>query len=188
MDKIKIIAICGKAGSGKDTILKEVIKNSNFHEIISCTTRPPREGEQHGVNYYYLTNEEFAEKIFKNEMLEATVFNDWCYGTDISNLNFDKINIGVFNPAGIELLSQIPKIELKVFEVIASDKIRLIRQLNREENPDVKEIIRRFSADDKDFLQFNLIIEENDIDYTPLINHELSDLNLCVERIAGQTF
>ena len=85
MNKINIIAICGKAGAGKDTLLQKVIRSgrtsSFIHEIVSCTTRPPREGEVNGVNYHFMTNEEFAEKILNKEMLEATIFNDWCYGT-----------------------------------------------------------------------------------------------------------
>lgn len=85
MNKINIIAICGKAGAGKDTLLQKIIQSAKvssfLHEIISCTTRPPREGEIDGVNYHFMTNEEFAYKILKGEMLEATIFNDWCYGT-----------------------------------------------------------------------------------------------------------
>lgn len=44
---MKIVALIGKAGAGKDTILKKVLKKypNYFNEIISCTTRPPREGE-----------------------------------------------------------------------------------------------------------------------------------------------
>ena len=54
----KIIALIGKAGAGKDTILREIIKsNPDLHEMISCTTRPKREGEVDGVNYFYLTPE-----------------------------------------------------------------------------------------------------------------------------------
>ena len=52
MNKYIIIALVGKAGSGKDTILKGVTKDAPFiHEIISCTTREPRSGEQNGVKY-----------------------------------------------------------------------------------------------------------------------------------------
>ena len=51
MSKYKIIALIGAAGSGKDTILKNVLKeDSSIHEIVSCTTRPPREGEINGKN------------------------------------------------------------------------------------------------------------------------------------------
>lgn len=47
MNKVKLIALMGKAGSGKDTILKHLSSHypDKYHEIISCTTRPPREGE-----------------------------------------------------------------------------------------------------------------------------------------------
>ena len=103
MEKYKIVAIIGKAGSGKDALLKNLIEhNKNWNEIISCTTRPPRDGEKDGNQYYFLSNEEFARKILNNEMLEAAVFNDWCYGTAYDALDLNTINIGVFNPTGIE--------------------------------------------------------------------------------------
>ena len=82
--KYKIIALIGEAGAGKDSMMQEVLKRApGLHEIVSCTTRPMREGEKHGVNYFYLTNEEFAEKVINGEMFESTIFNDWCYGTSI---------------------------------------------------------------------------------------------------------
>ena len=66
MNKYIIIALVGKAGSGKDTILKGVTKDAPFiHEIISCTTREPRSGEQNGVNYYFLSPEQFSEKVLR---------------------------------------------------------------------------------------------------------------------------
>lgn len=152
MDEYKIIAIMGKAGAGKDTLMNEMVKiMPDSQAIVSCTTRPIREGEQDGVNYHYLTHEEFTEQILKNEMLEATIFNDWCYGTSTKNLALDKLNIGVFNPEGVEILKDNPRINLTIVYVVADDKVRLLRQLNREEHPDCHEIIRRFSADEQDF-------------------------------------
>jgi guanylate kinase len=85
-------------------------------------------------------------------MLEWTRFNNWNYGTSIEELDEDKINIGVFNPYGIYNLSKNPNVKLSIYKINCSDKTRLLRQLNRENNPDVKEIIRRFSADEEDFL------------------------------------
>lgn len=158
MNKYKVLALIGEAGSGKDTLMKGVLKvNPNLHEIISCTTRPPREGEKEGVNYYFLSNEDFTQKILNNEMLEATVFNNWCYGISYESLDENKVNIGVFNPAGIESLMQHNNIFIVCYYVRAADKERLLRQLNRETNPNVEEIIRRFKADKVDFedLQFH---------------------------------
>ena len=156
-NKIKIIAICGKSSAGKDTLLQEILKldRNDLHEIVSCTTRPPREGEIDGINYHFLTNQEFADKIENGQMLEATVFRDWCYGTSLDGLQADGINVGVFNLDGIDILLDNPKVSLYIVEVYAPDKLRLLRSLNREINPDVKEIIRRYEADEQDFTGFD---------------------------------
>lgn len=151
-----VVALMGKAGSGKDTLLHKLIETypDRYHEIVSCTTRPPREGEVDGVNYYFLTIEEFTERLLNGDLLEATEFNNWHYGTLKSTLSEDKINIGVFNPEGVITLSEDPSIDLIIWWIQAEDKTRLIRQLNREKNPDVDEIIRRFKTDKEDFDMF----------------------------------
>lgn len=150
----KVIALMGKAGSGKDTLLQSVLTSpykNRFNEMISCTSRAPRENEVNGKNYFFFSKDEFINKIESHEMLEWTIFNDWYYGTSMDAIRSDKINIGVFNPTGVRSLMANPNIDLEIFYVIAPDKTRLIRQLNREENPDVNEIVRRFTADKFDF-------------------------------------
>lgn len=160
----KIVTLSGKAGAGKDRMMQEVLKvlreespEFTINEIVSCTTRPMREGEVDGKNYYFLTHEEFAERLADGTMVEATIFNDWCYGSCLEHMNEDGINIGVYNPEGVAILQSIPDIMVYSIFVDAPDKVRLLRQLNREENPDVKEIIRRFGADEADFSPDNLI-------------------------------
>lgn len=151
--KYKVVALMGKAGSGKDAILHELMRLCpDANEMISCTTRPIREGEAEGVNYFYMTPEQFGAKVLNGEMLECSEFNNWFYGTSYDALRSNCLNIGVFNPTGVESLMQFKNaIDLQVFYITASNKTRLIRQLNREENPDVYEIIRRFHADEDDF-------------------------------------
>ena len=74
---IKIVALFGPSCAGKDTIAKHLkAEMDNTHEIISCTTRPKRDYEQDGVDYYFLTNEEFTQKVLDGSMLEATSFRD----------------------------------------------------------------------------------------------------------------
>lgn len=152
----RVIAIVGKAGSGKNTIVDQLIKTypEKFNRIISCTTRPCREKEQNGIDYYFINEDEFKNKIFNNEMMECTYFNGWAYGTTTDSYLDNKINVGIFNPKGIQNLSQIPDINLTVIYITCSDKIRLIRQLNRELEPNIQEIIRRFFADAADFEKF----------------------------------
>lgn len=153
MKKIKIIALFGKAGSGKDTIQKSVLAQfaNQVHEIVSCTTRPPRDYEKNGIDYHFLSIEEFTKKVLNGSMLEATEFRGWFYGTPFDSLNLDKINIGVFNIAGIQALLEDSRLEVYPVIVYAPDKVRLMRQLLREENPDCEEICRRFQTDNNDF-------------------------------------
>ena len=111
-NKYKVLALFGKSGAGKDTIQKWLTTNYNMNGIISCTTRPPRDYERDGIHYHFLSNEEFAQKVLNMSMLEATVFNDWCYGTPIESLKEDKINVGVFNIQGIECLLQDNRLDI----------------------------------------------------------------------------
>lgn len=183
--KYKIIALMGKAGSGKDTVLRKLMElyPDKLHEIVSCTTRPPREGEKNGINYYFLTVEEFTEKVLNGDMIEATMFNDWHYGTMKSALDSEKWNIGVFNPDGIRCLQEDRDIELVTYWISACDKTRLIRQLEREENPDIDEIIRRFKTDKEDF---NLM-EMDDISFSRFFVNEtpkdLEQVSSLVDRL-----
>lgn len=172
-NKYQIVALIGKAGAGKDSIQKATceLHPLMFHPIISCTTRPAREGEIEGVDYHYISLNEFTRKVLNGDMLEATEFRDWFYGTTLDSLSTDKINIGVFNPAGVEALLEDPRLNVIVFEVNAPDKQRLMRYLNREEMPDCAEMCRRYFTDEKDFSAL-------DFDRYQIDNWDGADLDL----------
>lgn len=167
--KIKILALFGKSASGKDSIQKWIVSNypQLTNKIVSCTTRPPRSGEQDGVDYFFLSDEKFAKKVLDGSMLEATSFREWFYGTALDQLDPEKINIGVFNITGVECILDDPRLDVVPVWIHASDKTRLRRSLNREDNPDCKEICRRFLADEKDF------DEMDDFDYFGWINEDI---------------
>ena len=76
------IILSGPSGVGKSTLVAAVRRMMPELEFsVSCTTRTPREGEEHGKAYYFLSREEFAEKLAAGEFLEhAEVFRN-CYGT-----------------------------------------------------------------------------------------------------------
>ena len=110
---IKIIALIGKSGAGKDTLLKRVLaKHPEYNNLISYTTRPPRSNEVHGRDYYFIDVPTFEEMTLSGMMLEAQAFNGWFYGKGIANLSKTKINIGIFSPAGIESLLMYDDIDL----------------------------------------------------------------------------
>lgn len=81
-DTKKLFVISGSSGVGKGTVLKGFLeKNPNFMLSISCTTRAPRKGEVDGVNYFFLTKEEFQNCIDDDKFLEWAEFAGNRYGT-----------------------------------------------------------------------------------------------------------
>ena len=152
---MKMILICGKSASGKDTLLNELTKDSKYSKIISHTSRPIRQHEVDGEDYNFVDVNYFLENM--NDFLEITEFNGWMYGAQYSTLSKDKINIGVFNPEGVKIILDWEEfdIDVKVIYVDVNDKVRMLRSLNREDNPDVAEIIRRYSTDEKDFIDID---------------------------------
>ena len=78
----KLFVISGSSGVGKGTVINEFLrKHPEFRLSISCTTRGKREGEEHGVNYFFLSKEEFKNCIDNNEFLEWAEFSGNYYGT-----------------------------------------------------------------------------------------------------------
>ena len=96
-----------------------------------------------------ISKEEFNKNI--DQMLEYTEFNGWFYGTSRAGLDESKINICVLNIAGAQKISTIEDIKLLPIFLSVTSEVSLLRQLSREENPNVKEILRRYYADNKDF-------------------------------------
>ena len=77
-----LIILSGFAGSGKGTIIKELLSRyDNYALSVSATTRAPREGEQEGVHYFFKSEEEFKEMIAKGELLEFANYVGNYYGT-----------------------------------------------------------------------------------------------------------
>jgi guanylate kinase len=74
-----LIVISGPSGVGKDTIIQRMKERRlPFHFVVTATTRAPRDGEVHGRDYFFISSDEFAEMIEKDELLEyANVYNDY---------------------------------------------------------------------------------------------------------------
>ena len=77
-----IIVVSAPSGGGKSSLCQRLLNWSpNLGYSISCTTRPPRAGEQHGQDYFFLTRQDFEAKIAGGEFLEHANYNDYYYGT-----------------------------------------------------------------------------------------------------------
>ncbi|MDW8801090.1 guanylate kinase [Clostridium sp. A1-XYC3] len=76
-----LVVISGPSGAGKGTICKALLEQNDFWLSVSSTTRQPRKGEIEGTNYYFLSREQFEDRIAKDDFLEyAEVYGNY-YGT-----------------------------------------------------------------------------------------------------------
>ena len=82
MKKHILMAVSGPSGVGKGTIVKTILnRREDVVESVSCTTRPPREGEIHGKHYFFLSREEFERRIQEDDFLEYDEHFGNYYGT-----------------------------------------------------------------------------------------------------------
>lgn len=180
-----MVCICGKAASGKDTILKTILEEypDIFCRNLSTTTRSPREGEIQGIDYDFITEEQMMSKLMNGDMLEVVEFNGNFYGTALDTLSTEKINISIYNPGGIELLLENTQINLLIFYIECDDKIRVLRYINREPNFNLQKFCDRMIVDEK---EFNPLIEEiKDYEiFTKFNNDAAQNIYIITESIA----
>ena len=80
----ELIVLSGPSGVGKSTVIAELLsKRRDIHFSVSFTTRQPRVGEEHGVNYYFVSREEFERMIEADELLEYAQYVENYYGTSL---------------------------------------------------------------------------------------------------------
>lgn len=164
----KIYCVMGKSSSGKDTVYKKLKEQyEEFRLIVPYTTRPIREGEKDGVEYYFVDPEQFRAMKEDGKVIESRSYNTkcgiWTYFTaddgqiDLSAADYLLIGTLVSYQALREYFGEeaIVPVYLEV-----EDGLRLARALERErrqEKPKYAEMCRRFLADEEDFSEENLI-------------------------------
>ena len=91
----QLIVLSGPSGTGKSTVIAELLKQrGDIHFSVSFTTRAPRAGEQDGVNYNFVSREEFERMIADNELLEYAEYVGNYYGTSMKVIH-DKLDAGI---------------------------------------------------------------------------------------------
>ncbi len=177
----QVIVISAPSGAGKDTVVKELMKNNPDSRwvSVSATSRAPREGEQEGVDYYYLSKEEFEQKIEEGYFLEYTNYAGNYYGTPKEYIE-KKINKGIDVILIIEIegAANIKKlIPEAVFIFIMPPSLKeLVRRLKKRGTEDNEKILKRFHAA---YQEINEVTKYNYV----VVNDKLEDAVNKVESI-----
>ena len=163
----KIYYMMGKSYSGKDTLFKEVKKALPWLQTITLyTTRPIREGERDGVEYFFVSEDTLNAYENQGKVIEQraydTVHGIWKYATvDDGQINLDTSDYLVIGT--LQSYERMQKFygpdKLAPIYIEVEDGERLARALAREreqETPKYAELCRRFLADTKDFAEENL--------------------------------
>ncbi len=163
----KIYYLMGKSASGKDTIFRHLLTECpDLKRTMLYTTRPRRDGERDGVEYYFTTKEVLKELDSRGKVIESrtyqTVQGPWIYAT----VDDGQVGLDERDYLAIGTLESYMKIRdyygadvvVPVY-ITVDDGIRLERALERErrqKEPKYQELCRRFLADEKDFSNENL--------------------------------
>lgn len=169
----KIFYIMGKSSTGKDTLYKNILEKAeglgNIVPLIIYTTRGMRVGETQGVQYHFVTENNWQELQRENKIIESRTYqrvNDEVkyFTVDDENINLNKLNyLGIGTLESFEQMQEYYGKEIMVpIYIEVDDEQRLLRAIAREsqqnkENQCFREVCRRYIADDEDFREDKLL-------------------------------
>ena len=166
-----LIVVSGPSGAGKDTVvnkLKEI--NDNIWLSISMTSRNIRGSEMDGINYFFVSKEEFERRIGLNEFLEYAVYNDNYYGTPRDKI-VDKLNQGIDVILEIEIQGALKVKELvpdAIFIFILPPSMNELKKRLVGRGTDSRDkIIKRFSTayrEINEVTKYNYVVVNDDVD------------------------
>lgn len=124
--------LMGKSAVGKDTVQNELMKNADFERVVTATTRSMREGEQDGVDYHFMSDEQFKEDAANDKFIEYTEFNGVSYGSPKSSVDLEKDMCIILEPEGVQsFIDVFGKENLFVVSLELDDETRKERAIER---------------------------------------------------------
>ena len=158
LNKGAILLLSGPSGCGKSSLLKALYKVvTNYYFSISTTTREPRDGEKDGVDYFFVTKDEFKKDIDNNLFLEWAEVHGNYYGTSLNPINkaLEESKLVIFD------------IDVQGFEQII-EKLKNITTTVFITTPSIKELEKRLysrDTDGKDTIEKRIINAKKEIEY-----------------------
>ena len=175
-----MVILSSPSGAGKTTITKKIQqKYQSFKISVSHTTRKPRPNEVHGVDYFFISHNEFKKKINNKEFYEYAKIFDNYYGTSKNTVDqIIKNNDIIFDIdwQGTKQLSKFKNLKLIKIYLIPPNKEELKTRLIKRNQDSDQEVERRFKAFDQDIQHWK------DYDYI-IINKNLENCYKQIENI-----
>lgn len=167
----QLIVISGPSGAGKGTVISKLLeKNKDLWLSISATSRKPRGKEKDGVEYYFLSEEDFEKKIDEDYFLEYAKYQDNYYGTPKSTI-VDKLKEGIDVVLEIEIqgaakIKELIPEALFIFILPPTEK-ELLKRLIGRNTEDSEKIIKRFERAYKEInevTKYNYVVVNDKLD------------------------
>lgn len=185
----KIVYLMGKSSTGKDTIFKRLLEDSelNLKNVVPYTTRPIRDGEKNGQEYFFVDEESYLQLKEQGKIIEERTYHTfhglWRYFTvndgQVQQQTQNYLMIGTLE-SYLKLKDYFGADRMLPVMIELDDGIRLMRALNREmtqDAPRYEEMCRRFLADSEDFAEEKIQEAEIEVRFTN------NDLERCLEKI-----
>jgi guanylate kinase len=176
-----MLILSSPSGAGKTTLTKKIQqKYQNFKISVSHTTRKPRSNEVEGIDYFFVSHDEFEEKISKNEFYEYAKIFDNFYGTSRNSVNeiLRKNNNILFDIdwQGTQQLSKFKELKLVKIFLLPPDKKELEKRLVQRNQDNIEIISKRLKTYDNDIYHWS------DYDHV-IINDNLEHCFSQIEKI-----
>lgn len=186
-----LVILSGVSGAGKDTIKKELIKRmEDVISLPSYTSRNPREGEEEGVQYHFITKDEFEEKIKNNEFYEYDLHHNNYYGTSRKLMNekieSGKIIVKDIEVNGTENLVKLLKGEtnlVTIFLKVEKEELRR-RLIQRGDNLSEEELelrLGRLEYEESKIKLYDYVIKNDDFEKTVKIIQTIIETERKIE-------
>lgn len=155
---LSMIILTGASASGKTVAALELQKRYGIFKAITSTTREKRVGETDGVEYFFLTKEEFEKRLKESKFVESSLYNGNLYGCGVDQVADNKIV--VLDPNGLHSFKKLQNKNIVSFLLVASESTRKARMEGRGDK--TENIKSRLINDVNDFSKENI----GEVDYT----------------------
>ena len=170
-EKGNLIVLSGPSGAGKDSIIRE-LKNyyHNFWVSVSMTSRAPRAEEVDGIDYFFVSKEEFESHIKRNDFLEYAMYNGNYYGTPKSKINDFLIQgkdviLEIEIQGALKIKEEFPE---AIFIFIMPPSMReLVNRLKKRNTENIDKIIERFKKAYQEinyYNNYNYVVVNDDLE------------------------